>query len=135
MMDASLALQRALYARLVGDAGVQAALGGPHVFDHVPHSRAFPYLAFGDSEARARGSADSAGAEHELTLVAHSDARGREEVLAVMAAVEAALAAPLAPEGHALVLLRPRRMQARRAADGRSYHARLTLRAITEPAG
>jgi glutathionyl-hydroquinone reductase len=42
--------------------------------------------------------------------------------------------APLAPAGHHLVNLRFALADIRREADGRTYHALVRFRAVTEPA-
>jgi hypothetical protein len=42
--------------------------------------------------------------------------------------------APLAPDGHTLVNLRFSVADIRREADGRTYHALVRFRAVTEPA-
>ena len=132
MINASLSLQRALYAALIADADVLAALGGAKVFDHAPHNTAFPYITFSSVEARAWNTADTEGAQHSITLEAWSDGKGRRQVLAILSAVEKALVSPIAPDGHTLVLLQSERLSARRSADGRTYQASLVLKALTE---
>ena len=133
MMNAHLALQKALYAALLNDSGVSAALGGAYVFDHTPHSQPFPYITFADVELRPFAAQDLAGTEHALTLEAFSDAKSKKQVLAILSAVEAALEGAIALEGHELVALRTNRITLNRSEDGRIYEARLRLTARTEP--
>jgi hypothetical protein len=85
------AVQAAIFARLSGDAGVAAAVGGA-VFDEVPAGAAEgTYVALGEETVRDRSDADGPGAEHRFTVSVTSDAAGFAAAKAAAAAVVAAL--------------------------------------------
>ena len=48
MPDALFNVQQALYNALAANTTVQSFIGSPvRLYDHVPHSAAFPYVTFG----------------------------------------------------------------------------------------
>lgn len=135
MPAASTALRAAIHAALVADGAVNAALGGAKIYDEPPRNAAFPYVTLGDARV-IDVSADLAPMqEHQLTLHAWSRQGGHKEAHVIAGALLSALDdAPLSPAGHRLVNLRFAIADIRREADGRTYHALLRFRAITEPA-
>lgn len=134
MPAAGFALQKALFAKLSGDAAVVAALGGSRVYDDVPSRTEFPYITFGQSTARDWSTGTEPGREHAITLHIWSRARGRKQADEVMAAAESALHdAALTLEGHRLINLRHEFSEARREPDGETYHGIARYRAVTEP--
>lgn len=134
MASASLSLQKAVFAALGADTALTALLGGARIFDDVAPRRDFPYVAFGQTVERDWATGSDEGSEHTMTLHVWSRARGRSEVNAIMAAARTALHdAHLALDGHALVQMRHEVSEARREADGESYHGIVRFRAVTEP--
>lgn len=127
----ALALQKAVIARLRGDAGLTALLGGPHVHDHVPRAASPPYVALARLESRDLSSSGVAGAEHRFTLHVWPEAQGRAGAHAIAAAIEAALSAPLTLEGAALVNLAAAGWDTARI-DKDHYRGALSFRAVTE---
>jgi hypothetical protein len=74
------------------------------------------------------------GLEHQLTLHAWSRQGGQREAHVIADALLQALDdAPLALSGHRLVNFRFAVADVRREADGRTYHALVRFRAVTEP--
>jgi hypothetical protein len=72
--------------------------------------------------------------EHQLTLHAWSRQDGHREAHLVTGALMQALDnAPLILAGHHLVNFRFAVADVRREADGRTYHALVRFRAVTEP--
>lgn len=133
-MSAALALRQALFDRLVADAPLRALLGDPRVHDAPPADAAFPFVTLGEALVADGSTATEAGSEQSLTLHAYSRAGGRREAFALAAAIQQALHdAPLALEGHRLANLRATTAEVRREADGRTYHALIRFRAVTEP--
>ena len=134
MAAAILALRAAIHAALLADSALRAVLGGPRVYDTAPREAAFPRVLLGDMRVT-DASGDSAPAhEHQLTLHAWSRQGGQNEAHAITGALLAALDdAPLALAGHRLVNLRFAIADIRREADGRTYHALVRFRAVTEP--
>ena len=106
MTSAALALQKAVYAALVADAGVGALIGG-RIYDVAPRDAVFPYVGIGRMTAADWSTGTEDGAEHRLILDVWSREPGKSECHAVAAAIRAVLHdAALALDGHALVNLR-----------------------------
>lgn len=133
MTSPVLALRRAMRARLVGDAALLAALGGPHVYDEAPPGAPTPRIAFSDAQARDWSAQESRGAEQMIVLTVWSRARGTREALDIADRVVALLdEAPLALAGHALIDLRFVALAARREQNGRYARVDMRFRAATE---
>lgn len=107
-MSAAAELQKAVFARLVGDAALTTLLGGPKVVDRAPADVAFPYVSFGRASAFDWSTATETGSEHLFTLNVWSKAKGRAEALAIMERIRALLhdAALALGGGYKLVNLR-----------------------------
>ena len=129
--DQSLALQKAVIARLRGDAALTSLLGGAHVHDQVPRAVPPPYVALARFESRDLGSSGAEGAEHRFTLHVWPREQGRAEAHAIAVAIEAALVAPLALDGAMLVNLAMTGWETTRL-DKEHYRGSLTFRAVTE---
>lgn len=133
MESASLALRKAVIARLAGDAAVVAALGGARIYDDVPTRSEFPYLTLASSSERDWSTGGDVGFEHALTLHVWSRAAGRKQAETAMAAALTALHdQPLSLTGHRLINLRHEFSDARRDADGETVHGAVRFRAVTE---
>ncbi len=131
----TLSLRAALFAALGADAALLALLGGARIYDVPPADAAFPFVTLGEAVAADWSTATEAGCEHALTLHAFSRSGGRAEAFALAAALGSALHdAPLALHGHRLANLRVTTSEVRREADGRTFHALVRFRAVTEPA-
>lgn len=132
MPHPSLALQKAVFAMLVGDAGV-GALVGDRIHDVAPRNAVFPYVAFGDLRTDDWSTGSSSGAEHRLTLHAWSRHRGKAEALAILDAIVFALdEAPLDLDGHHLVNLQFEASIVAAEADGVTWRGTARFRAVTE---
>jgi hypothetical protein len=132
MMDADLALQKAIYARLAGDAAL-ADLVGARIYDNVPGDAGYPYLTLGEAAVDDWSDGEAAGAEHRLVFNAYTRGGGRAEAKTVMGAVNAAIHdANLALDGHHLVNLRFVATETRREADGATWRGTIRFRAVTE---
>jgi hypothetical protein len=133
-MHSTVALRAAIYDALLADGALGDALGGAKVYDEPPRGVDFPYVTLG--EARLTDiSADGGNVhEHQLTLHAWSRQGGHRQAHAITGALLQALDdAPLTPEQHRLVNLRFSLADIRRESDGRTYHAIVRFRAVTEP--
>ena len=134
MSTAAVALRAAIHDALVADGALTALLGGPKVYDEPPQGAAFPYVTLGDARIADFSAGSDPGEEHRLTLHAWSRQGGHKEAHMIAGALLQALDdAPLAPAGHHLVNLRFSVADIRREADGRTYHALVRFRAVTEP--
>lgn len=132
---ASAALRAAVHDALIADAALVSMLGGPKIYDEPPRSAAFPYVTLGEARITDFSSGGEPGEEHQLTLHAWSRQGGtRESHLIAGALLQALDDAALALTDHHLVNLRFSVADIRREADGRTYHALVRFRAVTEPA-
>ena len=132
---ASAALRAAVHDALAADTALTALLGGPKVYDEPPRAAAFPYVTLGETRIADFSTGTESGAEHQLTLHAWSRQGGHIEAHLIAGALLAALDdAPLALTDHTLVNFRFAVADVRREADGRTYHALVRFRAVTEPA-
>jgi len=134
MPAASVALRAAIHQALVADTALAAALGGHRIYDAPPREAEFPYVTLGDVRISDASGDDAPLLEHQLTLHAWSRQGGHKQAHLITGALLAALDdAPLSPVGHRLVQLRFAIADIRREADGRTYHALVRFRAVTEP--
>jgi hypothetical protein len=134
MPAAHVALRAAIHDALKSDTALSAALGGHHVYDEPPRNVAFPYVTLGDARIVDASADGGSLQEHQLTLHVWSRQGGHKEAHVITGALLQALDdAPLTPEGHRLVNLRFAIADIRREADGRTYHALVRFRAVTEP--
>ena len=131
---ASAALRAAVHDALIADAALVSVLGGPKVYDEPPRAAAFPYVTLGETRIADFSTGDGLGEEHQLTLHAWSRQGGTREAHVIAGALLQALDdAPLTLADHHLVNFRFAVADVRREADGRTYHARVVFRAVTEP--
>jgi uncharacterized protein DUF3168 len=131
---ASAALRAAVHDALTNDPALVATLGGAKIYDEPPREVAFPYVTLGEMRISEFSSGSEPGFEHQLTLHAWSRQGGQGEAHVIAGALLHALDdAPLALSGHRLVNFRFAVADVRREADGRTYHALVRFRAVTEP--
>jgi hypothetical protein len=133
-MNATLALQTALRARLLASPAVTALLGPAAVFDDVPQGTSCPYVHLGDIETRDWSTQTRRGHEHIVSLHVWSDYRGRKQALDIIEAVDGALeGATLALAGHVLVSLSTIFWTVLHELGNGLYHGIMRLRVVTEP--
>ena len=78
MPSSSWALQKAIHAQLIADAGLTALLGGPRIYDDVPRQPAFPYVTYGGCTVRDWSTGTDDGDEHTVTMHVWCRAAGRK---------------------------------------------------------
>jgi hypothetical protein len=133
--SASWALQRGLHQALANSAGLVALLGGVRIYDRAPQAASFPFITLGQSLVRDWSTGSEDGGEHSLTLHVWSRMGGKQQMLAIVEAIRAALHdKPLVLEDHFLINLRHEFSEARLDPDGDTYHGVVRYRAVTEPA-
>ncbi len=131
---ASVALRAAVHDALAANNQLVAALGGPKIYDEPPKAAAFPYVTMGEARIADFSAGSEPVEEHQLTLHAWSRQGGHKEAHVIAGALLQALDdAPLTLAGHQLVNFRFSVADVRREADGRTYHALVRFRAVTEP--
>jgi len=134
MASASAALRAAIHDALSADGALNALLGGPKIYDEVPSAAAFPDVTLGEARVSDFSTGTEPGEEHQITLHAWSRQGGQREAHLISGALLQALDdAPLTLSEHRLVNLRFAVADMRREADGRTYHALVRFRAMTEP--
>ena len=135
MSTASAALRAAIHDALAADGALTTLLGGPRIYDEPPRGAAFPYVTLGEARVSDFSTGSEPGEEHQLTLHAWSRQGGHREAHLIAGALLQALDdAPLSLSDHRLVNLRFAVADVRRESDGRTYHALVRFRAMTEPA-
>lgn len=135
-MSAASALQKAIFARLSGDAALTALIGTDGVTDRRLSAPCAPLVVIAGIDSIDHSTASEAGEEHVVTLEVWSEAAGHREAQAMTGAVRAALHdAPLALAGHHLVLLLHRDTRLRREGKSRFHRAEMRFRAVTETDG
>jgi hypothetical protein len=134
MSTASAALRAAIHDALVADAPLVSLLGGPRIYDEPPRAAEFPYVTLGEARVANFAASEAPGDEHQVTLHAWSRQGGHREAHLIAGALLQALDdAPLVLTGHHLVNCRFSVADVRRESDGRTYHAVVRFRAVTEP--
>lgn len=134
MTIANVALRAAIHDALIADSALSAALGGGKIYDEVPRAAAFPYVTLGEARLIDASADGGTTQEHQLTLHAWSRKGGHREAHVITGALLQALDdTPLTLDGQRLVNLRFSIADIRRESDGRTYHALVRFRAITEP--
>ncbi len=99
------ALKAALRTRLTTSSAVTALIG-TSVHDAPPRGTEPPFLLLGDAQLRENGTNEAEGVIVDLDLVAVTRERGTAQALAILHAVQAAIAtAPLAVAEHQLPVL------------------------------
>jgi hypothetical protein len=135
MPSASAALRAAIHDALSADGALNALLGGAKIYDEPPRAAAFPYVTLGETRVSDFSTGTEPGQEHQITLHAWSRQGGHREAHLISGALLQALDdAPLTLTDYRLVNLRFSVADVRREADGRTYHALVRFRAMTEPA-
>ena len=132
---ATAALRAAIHDALLADGALTGLLGGASVYDEPPRDAAFPYVTIGEARIADWSTGTDIGEEHQLALHAWSRQGGHREAHMIAGALLQALDdAPLTLTDHRLVNMRFSVADVRREADGRTYHALVRFRAVTEPA-
>ena len=133
-LTAAAALRAAVHDALTANAALTSLLGGSRIYDESPHPAEFPYVTLGEARVSDFSTGTEEGAEHALTLHAWSRQGGHNEAHLIAGALLSALDdAPLTLTDHRLVNLRFAVADVRRERDGRTYHALVRFRAVTEP--
>jgi len=130
------ALQGAIYAALVNDAGVTALVGAEIYDAPLPSGGAVPageFITLGPENVKPFNTATSEGAVHDFSVSIHSGANGFDAAKAVAAAVSTVLIdANLPISGGALVALRFVKAEAKRGIAPELRRIDMRFRAVLE---
>ncbi len=108
--------------------------GARRFYDEPPRTAEFPYVTLGETRVTDYSTGDGRGEEHQLTVHAWSRQGGHAQAHVIAGALLQVLDdAPLTVTDHQLVNFRFAVADVRREADGRTYHALVRFRAVTEP--
>lgn len=134
MTPANVALRAAIHHALTSNGALAAVLGGARIYDEPPSNAEFPYITLGEARLRDASSDEGVIQEHQLTLHVWSRKGGHREAHLIAGVLLRSLDdARLTLTDHRLVNLRFAIADIRREADGRTYHAWVRFRAVTEP--
>jgi hypothetical protein len=129
-------LQKAAYQSLAADAALIGLLGGERLYDHVPQSSAFPYVAIDQMRINDWSTGSERGSEHVLMLHIWSRYDGKREAYEIADAIRNRLDdAELTLDDNRLVNLMHQYSDLKRDPDGQTCHAIMRFRAVTEPMG
>ncbi|MFZ0267765.1 DUF3168 domain-containing protein [Caulobacter sp.] len=133
MIDPSLPLQSAIVAALKASAAV-TALVDDRIWDDVPDRPQFPYISLGPDDPMDDHDTCIGGADTTMQVNVWSRAVGRVEAKQVVAAVIAALDAPLIVTGHNVNGHRVERSFVQRdQAEPRTKHGVVVMGYLTTP--
>lgn len=134
-MNASWALQQAVFAALGADADVKAALGDPpRIFDAVPRDAAFPFAVIGDDAQSDWSTKTEGGSEHRFAVRIWSRSGGRNEAKDIAEAIANVLDdAALSVSGFALISLRFLGANFSPITNDETFPASVNFRAVLEP--
>lgn len=105
-MSALWPIQKAAVARLKGNAAFMARVTGVHD-GQAPQGATMPYVVIGEPTETSSRTLERAGWVDTLTMHIFSAYAGRKEALEIATLMDAALAAPLALDGHTSARLKP----------------------------
>lgn len=126
------ALQAAVYAA-ISDEFDTSGPAAVRVFDHVPQTEAYPYVAIGDGSVSDWGTKDSVGTEQTIAIEIWSRYRGRKEAHGIAARIYDQLhEQPLTVAGQQCVLCRFESEERIREADGLTYRVALRYRVLLD---
>jgi hypothetical protein len=128
-----IALRKAIRSRLLADAELVSALGGPKIYDEAQRGVDPPYGLFAETQLRDWSGELTRGAEQLLTIAVVTTQRGLGVALGVAQQIVDILnEAPLALERHSLIDLRFVSLETRRDQNGRFARVSILFRATTE---
>lgn len=129
----SKALRASIITALKAASQLTTLLGGAKIYDEPPANTSFPYISVGDWVLNDWSSQIDKGHEHKITLHIWSRDGGRAEVEVIASEILQILDdMPLTLTGHTLVNMRHTTSLINREKDGRTYHAVVRFRAVTE---
>jgi hypothetical protein len=132
-MSAAGALQKAVFAKLAGDAVLTALIGPDGVHDHLQARSHRPCVFIAGIDSRDASTASEEGEEHLVTLEVHMGEGGSRVAQEIAARVRMLLDdVPLVLAGFVLVSLLHQRTKTGRDAKAKGHVAEMVFRAVTE---
>jgi hypothetical protein len=132
-MSAQIALQKAVFQTLAGNAALTALIGAGRVHDDPPDALRPPYVIIGTIRSRLIASSAAEGEEHRIAIAAWSTENGNRQAAQMAEAIRKAFEAPLAAEAPFFIAnFEPVECSIGAAAGEGLYRADLLFRAVTE---
>ena len=125
-------LQKAVFARLSGDAALAALVGPDAMFDRLVERETFPYIAMGRASYADWSTSSDEGAELVVTTHIWDRSQSRERTVEILDRVSELLADDLALDDHRMVIQRVEFAEVRRQPDSQDFHGLVRLRAKME---
>ncbi len=132
-MSAQLAVQKAIFQALAGNAALTALIGAGRVHDDPPDALRPPYVLIGTIRGRQVAASVEEGEEHRISIAAWSTENGNRQAALMAAAIRKALEIPPVAEApHVIANIEAIDCVVGAAAAEGMYRADLVFRAITE---
>jgi len=130
-MSFEVAIQTAIYDKLIADAGLMALISG--VYDAVPQTEVFPYVTIGDDNHSDWSTNTTLGTEVRATINVWSRDRGRREAKLIQAEIYDALnRATLTYTGYDIINIELEGSDSFIDADGLTRHGVQIFRVLIE---
>lgn len=125
-------LQKAVFARLSGDAALASMVGPDALFDQLIERDQFPYIAMGRATYADWSTSTDDGAELVITTHIWDRSQSRERTVEILNRVSELLADDLTLDDHRIVIQRIEFAEVRRQPDSQDFHGLVRLRAKME---
>ena len=124
-------LQKAVYAKLTGDAGLMNKVTG--VYDHVPQGAVFPYIALWEMHSKDRSNVSETLTQLRIKLAVYARERGSKTVFDIMAVVKTLLhQAALSVTGYTLHSCCFSESELQQLPDGLTYSGKMEFSVYLE---
>ena len=124
-------LQKAIYQKLTGDAGLQNLISG--VFDRPPQGQAYPYITIGQAVINDWSTKTTIGSEQRLDIHIWSREGGKKQVETIAEKIHSLLhLVDMSVDGQTLVMMRFMSSSILPENDGYTYHGTMRFRALLE---
>jgi hypothetical protein len=132
-MSTQLAVQKAIFQTLAGNAALTALIGAGRVLDDPPDALRPPYVLIGTIRSRPVAASVEEGEEHRISIAAWSTENGNRQAALMAAAIRRALEIPpLAEAPHVIANIEATECVVGAVAGEGLYRADLVFRAFTE---
>ncbi len=122
-------LQKAIYEKLTGDAGLMALISG--VYDNAPQDADYPFITFGKSNSKKYDVLGKNGLEHRVNIEIWSRENGKKQPAYIIESLYSLLHnGSLSVTGAALTSMEILSYSINLESDGCTYHGIINLRIV-----
>ncbi len=119
--------QTAVFTLLTADSTLSGLVTG--IYDHVPDSALYPFIAIGESHVRDHSNVEKAGTEQQITLRIFSREAGRKQAAIIMERIVTLMhQGALTVSGQQVLMVRFLSSAITLLDDGRTYEGTLNFR-------